>query len=115
MKKTFHLELDALCEVCDLGPGSGVSGSGVAMVHWCHVQEGSAAHLDERLRVGQPCCRDRAQSAERTVVPLINLLVRRPWDVAAVSRWTYVSHTLKRMLLGYAAQNILADALCDMK
>ena len=100
----------AVVDAIDLGPGGITS-----LVHWCHVEEGSSARLNEGLAVGGACCRDREQSVERVSVPLINALVHRQWKVQAASRWTHVSNTLRRMSLGFLAKGILPEALKELK
>ena len=86
------------------------------LIHWCHVSnDRDPKHVEEGFPVGQPCCRDREQSIERVVVPLLNWLVHRPWNVAAVSRWTHMSNTLRKLAVGLLADGVLLEALREMK
>ena len=109
-KTTLFLDLEAICAAVDSGPGDSSS-----LVHWCHVSESSPAHLEEGLLVGGPCCAGRGQSVQRTVAPLLNWLIHRPWTQSASSRWTYVSLLLNKIIIGFVAKNVLTEALLDLK
>ena len=95
--------------VVDLGLGDlstmtfWAHGLGLEKALACSSQEGQARQVT------------RAACVEAFVAPLINLLVNRSWDASAVARWTYVTKTLKKMVIGCVASRLLPEALRDLQ
>ena len=99
---SFHQDL--LCIIDNIALGSGDLST---LVHYCHTGE----------RNGRPvkCCRTRDESVEKISVALVNLICGRAWDKSAISRWTYMSTTFRRLALASCAHGILAKALADVQ
>ena len=51
------------------------------------------------------------EAVEYIVRPIINVLIKRGWPVAALSRWTGVTSVLKRVILGASMNNCLPNVL----
>lgn len=51
---------------------------------------------------------------ERIMRPLTALFVERRWSVAAISRWTHVMETLKRVVLGCLLGRVIIQAMASM-
>lgn len=110
-RRTKLLEdLEALCAVVDLGPGTPDS-----LVHWCHTSAGANGVADSGRRLGSPCCSDREQAVCRVAAPILNFFCNRAWDVSAVSRWTYAVNTLRRLLAGCLCNGLVPSALRELK
>lgn len=109
LPRSFSDELEHLVSVVALGQG-GVE----ELTHFCWVAEGSPEH-ELGAPVGSACCHDFEESVERTIVPVLNLMVHKPWDRSAQSRWTYVLTLLRKLCLGYLSFGLLPAALRDLK
>ena len=105
VKGPLLTDLEALAAAVEFG-----SLNDSKLTHYCCVQEGSPEHL-AGLRVGGPCCRDKEESLEKVVVPILTWVVHRPWEVSAVSRWTHVVTLLKKTVVGFLAQRVLPESL----
>lgn len=101
-------DVRALVDILELGQADG------AITHWCYVCEGSIEH-EEGGKVGDPCCASFEVALEKVAVPLINVLLQRPWSRSSENRWTYVVVTLRRLALGYLAGRALPDSLRELK
>jgi len=100
-------DLAALTTAFDLTSSSdGLSG----LTHYCWVEEGSEAHRQGH-EIGTACCSSRQESIERTVVPFLNVMVGAGWDNSSLNKWTYVSHTVRRLCLGVACHRLLEEGL----
>ena len=109
VKSCLGEDVGALCSAIDLGAVGSEH-----VVHWCYVREGSPEH-QTGLRIGSACCKDRSESVEKAVVPLLNLMVNRHWDNSSENRWTYVLSTLRRIALGCSASRLLPESLQLLK
>jgi hypothetical protein len=57
---------------------------------------------------------DRGAAVDAVLDPIVRALLGRRWETAALSRWTGVMSTLKRMLLGTLWNNILPSCLSGL-
>lgn len=99
-------DLEALCDVVDLGAG-GVS----TLTHYCVADP----HGVGNARGHRSCCKDRSDSVEKVAVPILNWVCNRGWDRSSVSRWTYVSTTLRKLAVGCLAKNMLPTAVQELQ
>lgn len=98
----------ALVDILELGQADGT------ITHWCYVCDGSAEHK-EGAQVGDACCGSFDDSLDKVAIPLMNLLLQRPWSRSSENRWTYVVVTLRRLALGFVAAGALPDSLRELK
>ena len=85
-----------------------------ALVHPCYVEEGSWAHRRGKV-VGRPCCDSREETDEKVTATVLNIFTSRAWAVAAENRWTHLTITLRRLLLGFLLGGMLPQSLDNLK
>lgn len=101
-------DVQTLVGTLELGDSSG------AVTHWCYICEGSPEHRAGG-RVGDACCATPEDALEKLAVPVVNLLLQRPWSRSSENRWTYVVVTLRRIALGFITSKVLPDSLRELK
>jgi hypothetical protein len=106
---SFYDDLLALSGVIDMGAPPEEQ-----WMHWCFVAEGSQMH-SEGHPAGGPCCASHEDSVELVAVPLLNFLLHRQWSQAAISRWTYVGTTLRKIAIGFLCNRVLPQSLSDLQ
>ena len=91
---TFCKDVEEACKACVFDMSSGV---------WHYYVSDTVANRRRRI--------DLDSAVQHIVQPLAELLVMRRWERAALSRWTGVARTLKRVVLGSLFNNILPSCL----
>ena len=105
----FYAELLDLAAVVDLG-----AAPAEMWTHWCCVEQGSELHSQGHA-VGAPCCGSRTEAVEQIAATMLNVLLHRQWSQSAVSRWTYVGVTMRKIALGLLSYRVLPECLSEMQ
>eukprot|EP00959_Pyramimonas_sp_CCMP1952_P175782 3673158-Pyramimonas_sp.AAC.1 len=82
-------DVDAVCEMVN---GDLTSG---AWTHWCWD-----------CSTSQPCCRNLAETVDKTTVSVVNILATRSTPIPSESRWTNTLTNFKATLLRKALHGI---------
>lgn len=85
------------------------------MVHWCFAEETSTEHLHEGVRVGAPCCPDKASAIEKMTVCALEFLFGSAWPVACASRWVHVAQLRARFLAAALCSRLLPESLKELR
>ena len=88
---TFRKRLAAFVACCDFS----AQGKGCFYHHCEMVAEGHASGNSR----DKGCCNNAADALEKTTACVLNFVLGRRWEVAALARWTHVSKLLSRALL----------------
>ena len=69
---------------------------------------------NDPLHRGMPSSRLLQAAVDVVMAPVMKLFINRVWNTAALSRWTHITETLKRVTLGCAMGRLLRTALAGM-
>lgn len=109
VKSQLLVSLEALCDVVDLQATS------TTISVWNRVSAGSHEAVDLRMPIGQVICDGRQDMIERVATVVLTVLTGRAWVDASLARWTNVTTTIRRFLIGALVARVLPEALVDIK
>ena len=66
---------------------------------FCEFLEEHVKEPEDALRLGGPCCENKQAGLKKAAAAVLNFTVGQCWEVASLSRWTYVSKLQQRSLL----------------
>ena len=82
---------------------------------WNVVSPGSHWHEVHNKPIGSVIFQDKKECGEAVGSAVVNVIAQRAWVDAALSRWTNVSTTSRRFLVGCLAGRVLPTTLDDIK
>ena len=109
VKSQLLLALERLCDMVDLQATS------TTICFWNVVSPGSHWHEVHNKPIGSVIFQDKKECGEAVGSAVVNVIAQRAWVDAALSRWTNVSTTSRRFLVGCLAGRVLPTTLDDIK
>lgn len=108
-KSRLCRDLEALCACVDM------SAAGDAIVFYNSVTADSDEHLLDGRPIGSELFETKDMCIEHVALAILRPLMGSAWVTCTESRWTNVTATVKRFLLGMLPAGILVHALADVQ